>query len=447
MRKTLLTAVAALAASSAIYAQSDNGFTVIPSPADDNLIMYSLSPNGRYVGGNTLVTNQAAVYDLQDKKLTIVGEEAPDGSADVRKIADDGKFVAMFSDTNTWGTLYSFSGDILANYGNGSLPKGLTKSGDLTVGAMMNADGATWNACYWDGTTPVYLPEPSEKWAGWTSLDPDDPRTVNGTSADFVSADKSVIVGYIIDNMSTYPAAIWRQNKDGKTYSLDFISHRYFDNDWDGTRPYVMFQSSALSSNGKWIAITLATADVNGFSQNYGFGRFNVDTETLETYLYDDQASVEETYASGIADDGTIVGFISSSVGEQGVIWPADEKAPSTLAEKYPNVPQFAEYDEGGHMVGAISADGRYISGYGYYYRGLDTDDESDDSAGYESYIFDRQAKGTTGIKAATTTTNKNLGQKKFTRYTLDGRKVSSRIPGFNILKFGDGRTVKTLEK
>ncbi len=453
MKRFYLQQLLLLAACSAMNAQTDNGFSLIPAPDEDNSVMYTISPNAKYAGGYSLVTKQAVVYDIENKELKIFGNENQEGTGDVRNISDDGIFQFLTSNENgNRSYLYSFSkSEPLVDYGEGSLAKGVVRSGETIVGAMMHESGAYWSACYWNGTDniPVYLPEPSDKWSGWTSLDDTDPSVVQGSSADFISADKSVIAGYIIDNQSTYPAVLWRRNKDGKTYSLDFISHRYFDDNYEGKKPYVLFTPAGLSENGKWLALTVATSS-DGWTFNYGYARFNVEDETLETFTYSDEDGVEEANAAAIADDGTIIGFSGGFQAEKGIIWKAGEEKPVYLAEAFPGVPQFAEYDEiGGHMPGCISSDGRYIVGFGYYYRdGGTPEDGSDDTAGYESYVFDTQNKNaTTAIAAVSSADKKSSDNTVVARYDLTGKRIQARVPGISILKMRSGKAIKAFGK
>lgn len=451
MRKTLLAAAAILSMSGALRAQ-DNGFTLVPNPADDISLTYTMSPNGRYVGGYTFVNNQGVVYDTQTKTLKIFGEPQSEGTADIRNISNDGKFQILFGGSNGEDHSYFYSFDSmepLADYGDGSLAKGVSVGGDLVVGCMMNEDGANWNACYWDGTTPVFLPEPSDKWTGWVSNDASDPRVVNGSSADFVSADKSIICGTVIDNMATYPAVVWRLNRDGKTYSVDLICKKYFDQEGDGSKPYDLFTPNCMSEDGKWIGLTMAKLLPDGWNAVYGFGRYNTDTDELETFFYNEEDAIAESYASSIANDGTIVGFVGGRQAEKGVLWKAGESAPFYLAEKYVGVPQFAEYDDyGGHMPGFISADGRYITGFGAYYRDNGTEDESDDEAGTESYIFDLQNENAlTAIEGAPAVDKKAADRTVAARYDMSGRRMQNRVAGINILKMRSGKSVKTMEK
>ena len=449
MRKNLLTALLALAASGNALAQTDNGYTVLPSPADDEAITYTISPNGRYVGGYTLINNQAYMYDTQTKEYKLFGEASESNFNDMRSISNEGKGTCILDTGSDWfGTVYSFKGDAAVEYGSGTLPKGISVDGGIVVGAKMNDDGQSWSACYWDGTTQVLLPEPTSKWSGWQSTDPDDPETVFGSSADFISEDSTIIAGWLIDNMATYPAVVWRQNRDGKTYSVDFISRKYFDSLGDGTSgEYAMFNTSGMSPNGKWLALTLGKIGEDGWAVNYGFGRYNLDTDELETYMFGDD--VQEAFAAAIANDGTMVGATGGRDAEQGVIWKAGEDAAVALAEKFPGVPQFAEFDLiGGHKPCAISSDGRYIVGYGYYDRSASATDSDSDAvlAGYESYIFDTQAKGALSAVESAPVANKK-SNKVIAHFDLSGKRVSGNVNGINIYKMASGRAVKALAK
>ena len=90
------------------------------------------------------------------------------------------------------------------------------------------------------------LPEPANKWLGFTN---------NGTSAKYINGDGTVIVGQIIDDMSSYPVVVWHMNTDS-TYSVDPICRKYFETG-DGNKTYWLFSASAVSNNGKWIALTV----------------------------------------------------------------------------------------------------------------------------------------------------------------------------------------------
>lgn len=450
MRRTLLFSAALLAAASAMNAQetTDNGYTAIPTPENDNAIMFSISPNGRYVGGYTYVDNKFYMYDTKEKTTKSFGEASEDNSADIRSISNEGKAVGLFgSGSDTYGYVCNFA-DGTSKTIEAGMTKGITSDGTFMTGAKMDESGAYWNAVYFDGENTVALPEPSTKWAGWKSTDPDDPEVVFGSSADFVSADKSVIAGSIIDPMSTYPVVVWRQNRDGKTYSVDFISRNYFccNPDYMGTdaNNYALFEPMGLSENGKWLSLTVAIYTPDGWGATYGVGRYDLENDKLEQYLYDD-GSDTECYASGIANDGTLIGWKGGFNEEQGIIWKTGTEAPQLLSEAYPGVPEFTEFDTIlGHKPCAISSDGRYIVGYGYYDR---TEGETE-AAGYESYVFDTTAPGaTTAIEAAPAISKETISKAAAARYDISGKRVGKNFKGLSIQRVQNGKAVKTLNK
>ena len=450
MRKKIVFSAALLAATCALNAQTtaDNGYTAIPSPQNDQAIMFVLSPNGRYVGGYTYVDHQFYIYDAQQKTAKTFGDASADNLVDLRSISNDGKAVGMLSTGElTDGVVCNFA-DGTSKTVKSTITKGLTPDGNFITGAKLDGSGTYWNAVYFDGDDIVSLPEPTTKWAGWPSTDPDDPNVIFGSSADFVSADTSVIAGYVIDPASTYPAVVWRKNRDGKTFSVDFISRHYFCSNPDSIKgegnSYALFTPTALSENGKWLALTIGKYKADGWNLKYGLGRYNLDTDELQEYWYDD--SVAECSSAGIANDGTMTGWTGSSSKEVSATWNAGEDAPQTLSEAFPGVAEFAEFDATlGHKPCAISADGRYIAGYGYH---SGSTDDAAATAGYESYIFDTTAKGATDGVAAAPVVDKNaVGTAPLLRYDLMGRRLPGAAHGINILKPQGGRPVKVLVK
>ena len=450
MRKKIVFSAALLAATCALNAQTtaDNGYTAIPSPQNDQAIMFVLSPNGRYVGGYTYVDHQFYIYDAQQKTAKTFGDASADNLVDLRSISNDGKAVGMLSTGEvTDGVVCNFA-DGTSKTVKSTITKGLTPDGNFITGAKLDGSGTYWNAVYFDGDDIVSLPEPTTKWAGWPSTDPDDPNVIFGSSADFVSADTSVIAGYVIDPASTYPAVVWRKNRDGKTFSVDFISRHYFCSNPDSIKgegnSYALFTPTALSENGKWLALTIAKYTDDGWGAVYGLGRYNLETDELEEYWYDE--SVGECTSAGIANDGTMTGWTGRMDQEVSAIWKAGAAAPQTLSEAFPGVPEFAEFDTVlGHKPCAISADGRYIVGYGYT---IPDDGETGATEGYVSYIFDTTAKGaTSGVAAAPAVDKKSAGKRAAARYDLSGRRLPGAARGINILKQQGEKPVKLLVK
>ena len=79
---------------------------------------------------------------------------------------------------------------------------------------------------------------------------------------------------------------VWTLNRDGQTYSISQLSKRFFDGslDLDGVQPYDIFTGSAISSNGKWIAVSYHKKMVDADSEDANLiGRYNVETDVFDT--------------------------------------------------------------------------------------------------------------------------------------------------------------------
>lgn len=200
-----------------------------------------------------------------------------------------------------------------------------------------------------------------------------------------------------------------------------------------------------MSENGKWLARTIAKYADDGWGAIYGLERYNLETDELEEYWYGE--SVGECHSACIANDDTMTGWSGRFNEEESAIWKAGSAEPQSLSIAFPEVQQFTEFDAiRGHKPCAISADGRYIVGYGYYSR---TNAETEATTeGYESYIFDTTAKGaTTAINAAPNISKKTVEKVAAARYDLIGKMMDSRIKGINILKPLTGKAIKIMEK
>ena len=89
-------------------------------------------------------------------------------------------------------------------------------------------------------------------------------------------------------------------------------------------------------------------------------------------------------------------------------------------------------------MPTAISADGRYISGYAYYA----TDWFDDSPAYYVTYIID--TKGGAGVDEISAGA---VDATPVAIYTLDGKRVNEMTKGINIIRMSDGTTRKVIRK
>ncbi len=423
MKKTLLTLAVIAAASYQSFAQ--NGLTVFTNPEDGMLELTAISPDGKYIAGAVYGKGQAFVSDWKSGNFTYVNAtadqwgEVEDANINLYKVNNNGKAVGYDGET---AITFNFEGDTL-HLETPGIAKDLTEDESLIVGNCDWDDSYYTHACYWTDGVKTLLPEPSDSWATYT---------VNGASAEFVSEDGSVIAGYGEDDLATYPLLVWTRNRDNKTYSVDVPSKRFFEPGY-GDNPYWQFNPVAMSKNGTYVALCMETSD--GY---YAVGRYNTELDNLEVYKFDGSVEGQETgcmlYPFGVANDGTII-FISQddNTSREGYIWYNLEDAKAQkLAEAFPNVPQFAEYDTNGmHTPSAISADGRYIAGFA-----------TDSEGNFVSYVFD-----VTGVTNGVKNITDNAVKGTATRYTLGGVRVNHAVRGINIIKDANGKVRKTMVK
>ncbi len=423
MKKTLLTLAVIAAASSQSFAQ--NGLTVFTNPEDGMLELTAISPDGKYIAGAVYGKGQVFVSDWKSGNFTYVTAtpdqwgEIEDGNINVYKVNNNGKAVGYDGET---AVAFSITGDTL-HLETPGIAKDLTNDDSFIVGNCEWDESYYTRACYWNNGVKTLLPEPADFWATYA---------VNGASAEFVSDDSTVIVGYGEDDLATYPLLIWTRNRDNKTYSVNVPSKRFFEPGY-GDRPYWQFNPVSMSKNGTYVALAMQAAD-----GNYAVGRYNTELDSLEVYTFDGSVEGQEVnctlYPFGVANDGTII-FISQddNTNREGYIWYNLEDAKAQkLADAFPKVTQFAEYDANGmHTPSAISSDGRYIAGFA-----------TDSEGNYVSYVFD-----VTGITDGVSNITDNAVKGTAARYTMSGMRVNHAVRGINIIKDANGKVRKTLVK
>lgn len=410
MKKTLLSLLA-LVASSSLMAQ--NGLTVLENPDGDYYGAVCLSADGHWLAGSTIAGMQAFIYNVETQEATLFDVMDEDYGDCVLSIANNGVGVG-YGDA-----AYAFSPDgTLTPYSTFSTLQGISADGQFMVGNYKKADTENGGA-YWSNGALQALPEPTEDELGFRVL---------GTYANFVSADSSVICGKIIDRYALMPAVLWRRSADG-TYTLDAICKQY-STEADAANPYMVFSPTGLSENGEWVALWLTAADETG-----AIGRYNTKTGELEAYRFDGTNGdfTADPLTSGIANDGTLVGFTSYADARQGFIWEAGKSEPELLAKRFPLCTEFVEYDEEGyHAPSSISADGRYIAGF------------AATASEYVSYVLDTKAADeyvATGITAA------KAERVSLQYYTAGGQRLAAPSRGLNIVRQADGTVRKTLNR
>lgn len=422
MKKFLLTAFALTAVT---LTNAQNALTVLPDYGWDYCWAQSFSPNGRYVGGTMYNEMSAFVYDVQTQTLQVFDLEDDYYGAEVRGVSNDGIGVGYDGPAKTFAV-----DGIATSYGDDQFLSGITADGKFIVGSFYNDEGGV-SPAYWDQNgTRHDLPELTDERAGSATV---------GSHAYWVSADSSIIAGYVQDESSMLPPIVWRRNRDGQSYSAVVMYKDYFD--WDTTtgKPYSYFMPAGLSENGKWMAITVVKNDENGYG---GFARYNFETDSLEVFICDEKAGelaeLYDPYAAAIANDGTIVGSTAQQEGAHAFIWEAGSDAPVEFTTKFPSIEELQDYDDGGfHVPYGISSDGRYICGTAVTF-------DEDENYRMTTYVIDMEGTAT-GINTVNTQkVSRDFVEKHF---SLDGKRLPVGARGMQIVTRADGRNVKVLAR
>lgn len=435
--------VAMLATSGAVMAQ--NGITEVPDAGMLGTMATAMSPNGRYIGGSVYATDGGFLFDRETKKVQMYDALDVNTDLQIKSISNDGLAVGW----NGPACTFDFNTNTVKSFGAADqyLFIGISPNGKLIVGARYDGDDAQGTPCYFSNGTPVDLPQSSDKFLGYNS---------DGASALSVS-DDSLISGYYVDNMATRPATLWALNKDGKTFSSYPISRRFFASSMESTMPYVIFScdQTVMSANGKWLAVNFEKY-ISQWESVKGVARYNTENDSVDFFIAneDDDRFADvgtETYAFAVSNDGTVVGFYGSAYQSRVAYrWKKGEADIERLATAFPGATRLAAYDEGGfNTPSGISADGRYISGFGY---AADTTAEVEDGEepqrNWVSWILDTEdpaASVGTGVEKVQV--NKANAASVRARYAIDGTKRQSKFKGLNILQLTNGKAIKTIEK
>ncbi len=420
MKKFLLTFI--VAATSVMCMAQEYGFTLYTSDEYSGLRGLAMSSNGRYIAGVLGVSagNGTFILDTETGTLQICKS-----GGEFRGVSDTGVAIGY----GQGGVITcDMDGNVTSLVQGGSgIGNAITPDGTLAVGNVYrdySDGGSAWytHACYWKDGETVLLPEPTAEELGFGT---------DGTSAVAVSADGSLIVGYVIDNWATYPLIVWKLNEDG-TYTCDPISKDYYEEDqWAENNPYYTISPTAVSADGKYIALMLESSNNDHIER---IGRYNMETRELE------EADNDNNFLpSGISNDGSILAALGgvASMNKQGYIWRPDNSEAVTIRSQYPYATGFATYDnDGDHQPMAISPDGRFIMGFVGFY------DEEDATYKYGTYLFDAQEyENAVGIDVV-----KNDEQSEEVIYGIDGTRRNSIQHGINIIK-KNGNTVKYMKK
>lgn len=419
MRRTLL--VLSIAAIFGTDAAAQK-LTVLPDEDGRMFMGQAISANGKYVCGSDAAYGMF-VADWAAGKVVYAETTDDEGEgAELRSVSNDGLAVGYDGPA----VAYDISGQKTYLGTVDGLAESITPDGKKIAGSEYE-NYSNQHAFIWvkgnDGYVKTALAEPRDAYLGYT---------IKGTTARHISADGSLIVGYMIDKYATSPALAWYLNRDETTYSVYPFSRPFFEGG-KGTKPYLQFYATGVSSNGKWIALQLTDAKTRGSK----IARYNVESDSLYVAEFDPNSTTLTSDASfltaKIADDGTmlfldIIGMMQRKAG----IWKAGEVYPQLLSEAYPGVEELKVYDDNMNGIPTdITPDGRYIVGFGSNEAGL-----------YETFVLDTQAEPS-AISSAKT--DKAPSNGTTVRYTVDGRRVANPVKGINIEVNPQGKARKVM--
>lgn len=396
--------------------------TMVTNPDEENPLMaLCISDNGQYIGGSDAGYGYF-VADWQKNNVMELPTKDDTAGSEIRAVSNDGTgvgFDLLPIKLDMFGTRTELA-DV-----NG-IGEDITPDGKLIVGSIA-PKGALQYPCIWKDGVKIDLPHPTTEELGFE---------YGGSTARLVSADGKTIVGYVVDSLATFPMIAWRLSEDGKTYNYDFIAKDFFAPNENSKNNFQKIHPVGLSGNGRYIALWVKTKDM----EKDGAARYDLATGKLEVMDYDpnDAVITKETRVmpADIADDGTLVGYTYEESPKKALIWYPDSKYMALMADAFPEVSEFAQFDEYGlNGPARITPDGRYIVGLAYAM-------VAENMLNYASYVLD--VKGTpSGI----TSVHTEAGKAKTQRFTIDGRQVSRPVKGLNILRTSDGKVVKVMVK
>ncbi len=402
-KKIILSAVVALFS---LAAAADNGFTLVTRGAETIVWAIGISPDGHYMSCWLGTDDGSALYDTRTGDFYIYS-----GESEFCAVTNEGMMLGYGAGCFGYNPI---TGEKLSG---GMSAKGATTDGSIIVGGT---------SYYKDGRTHS-LPRPSQKDLGFE---------FQGVTALDISDDGSLIVGYVEDWYLGQGAILWHLNDDGD-YEVDPVCRDYHEGSFSGDKPYLNDGPTAMSHNGRYIAINFTDNDGAWGGTPY-VGRYDMETGVLEKSTISTSCS-----ATRIANDGTMLVHTgdADSQNRHAMIWLPGEENPVYMKNLYPDVPEFAAYDEDDWNYGTcISSDGRYICGMAWPY--IEGDDEY--YARRVSWLFDREAYNVeTGIHEATaagTIFDSSVAE----YYSLDGKKLAAPQKGINIIRQG-GKVSKAI--
>lgn len=318
----------------------------------NNIQIVGASANGKYAVGSNWETGYAVIWNVEKNTYTDIKGAVGDAYA----VTNDGIAVGNYNPnpeaetTTDYGFVYdgatlttvwrntelveklSYDWEtweeitVMAEKEDGTGAYAISEDGKYVAGIAIsgwNATPCVWKAPFTSKSDRIDLPVPTSEELGFN---------VDGAEARWISADGSVVAGFLIDDQWSMPLAIWERQADG-SYKFNPIVKAYFHPyDWESTTPlaaYMEFAMYGLSADGKWAALS-----VKEYTEDFvdsKVARLNLETKELEIL---NGASFEP---GGISNDGTVAGttdmFFSESV--DACIWKGGENTAIKLSDMF----------------------------------------------------------------------------------------------------------------
>lgn len=414
--------------------------TLTPGVEEPGLVAQGISPNGKYVCGNLEMGMGYFIYNLENDECVYDVTSDPEG-AELRHVNNNGLAIGY----NGPGITFSMDKvetvlETPSEEYKYVLGEALTNDGSVMIGELVGSGYITYAAYSANGGKWTMLPQGDSETLGQYAE--------SGSTAKYISGDGKVILGQAGGLLG--PSILWLQNEQGE-YELYPLFTTIPEEYLSGDKAFHDLSPASVSDNGKYVLMTALTIIGDpydpemGGQQNYIPVVYN--TETQDWTIYDEPQTVDE-YGLGlrptaIDNDGNIIGIIGiPNVASSGSFY---LKAGATQAMSYLEAfPSYAEIfglpDSVGYCLPTcMSADGRYLVGYGYY-----SEDFYDESkpAYWTSYVIDTRSDS--GV-AAPSVTESNVTVEGI--YTIAGQRQQHTVKGVNIILMSDGSTRKVIIK
>lgn len=405
----------------------DAGLRITPFTTSTQLMGEGMSLDAKYVAGQNYATYTPCIWNTET------------GEFKNYAAFEEGTVHAVNSKGTAVGTTVGYGGKALVCHIDGTTETLEDNGGVNTQGAdawCISDDGKTIGGfyyyfewidkaqtegfyatfpCVWQDKKCTTLPYPSKEEMGFN---------IDGAGLRWMSADGSVMLGYLVDDKATWPAVVWSKNAQGN-YVCDPICKNYFEASPKQGKPYMMFNPCGLSSNGEWVALIVQDEfDDSNFNNPIPMpkvARYNLRTKQLEI-LESDQAFA----ASAISNEGSVLLYtnIDGLYGRIGYVWKVGESKPTCLDDMLNKAKDMPEF--GANVPAAYAADNQTIMGFGI-----------DQDANIFTYVvnlstLENAINGANGIEDTKAET-KALGDGNI--YTITGYKVNDmKKPGLYIV-------------